>query len=59
MIDNKTIEHDPAAPKSRNARFVPFFIIIAVAIAIGFTIRHFVNSKRDTTRSRTVGGIFQ
>ncbi len=45
MIDNKTIEHDPAAPKSRNARFVPFFIIIAVAIAIGFTIRHFVNSK--------------
>lgn len=38
MMDNET-----AAPKSRNARFVPFFIIIAIAIAIGFAIRHFIS----------------
>lgn len=34
-----------AQPKSRNTRFVPFFIIIVIAVAIGFAIRHFINSK--------------
>ena len=45
MMDNGTIENNSAAPKSRNARFVPFFLIIVIAIAIGFTIRHFIGSK--------------
>ena len=40
MMDNNS-----AAPKSRNARFVPFFIIIVIAVVIGFAIRHFTNSK--------------
>ncbi len=40
MMDNNS-----AAPKSRNARFVPFFIIIVIAVAIGLAIRHFTSSK--------------
>ena len=32
-------------PKSRNARFIPFFLIVVIAIAIGFAIRHFINFK--------------
>lgn len=40
MMDNNS-----AAPKSRNARFVPFFIIIVIAVVIGFAIRHFTSSK--------------
>ncbi len=44
-MDNETIDNNSAAPKSRNARFVPFFLIIVIAIAIGFTIRHFIGSK--------------
>ena len=40
MMDNNS-----AAPKSRNARFVPFFIIIMIAVAIGFAIRHFTSPK--------------
>ncbi len=45
MMDNEMIDNNSAAPKSRNARFVPFFLIIVIAIAIGFTIRHFKNKK--------------
>ena len=44
-MDNEMIDNNSAAPKSRNARFVPFFLIIVIAIAIGFTIRHFIGSK--------------
>ena len=45
MMDNETTDNNSAAPKSRNARFVPFFLIIVIAVAIGFTIRYFINSK--------------
>lgn len=31
----------PAPPKSRNSRFILFFLILVVAFVIGFTIRHF------------------
>ena len=39
------MNNNSAAPKSRNARFVPFFLFIVIAVAIGFAIRHFINSK--------------
>lgn len=45
MMNNETMENSSAAPKSRNARFVPFFVIIVIAVAIGFAIRHFINLK--------------
>ena len=48
MDDNSTV------PKSRNARFVPFFLLIVVAIAIGFAIRHFINSKNVTPDQKEV-----
>lgn len=38
-----------APPKSRNSRFVPFFLILAVAVAIGFAIRHFKDKPYPTT----------
>lgn len=38
-----------APPKSRNSRFVPFFLILAVAVAIGFAIRHFKDKSYITT----------
>lgn len=33
--------------KSRNARFIPFFLVIALAVGIGFAIKHFLS--KDTT----------
>lgn len=42
MNDTSTTQH-----KSRNSRFIPFFLIIIVAVAIGFAIRHFL-SRPDT-----------
>ena len=41
----------PAPPKSRNSRFIPFFLILMVAVAIGFAIRHF-KGKPHTTEER-------
>ena len=38
MNDTSTTHH-----KSRNARFIPFFLILVVAVAIGFAIRHFLS----------------
>ncbi len=37
-----------APPKSRNSRFIPFFLILAVAVAIGFAIRHFKGKPYGT-----------
>ena len=38
-----------AAPsKSRNSRFVPFFLILVLAVAIGFAIRHFKGKPYTT-----------
>lgn len=42
-----------APPKSRNSRFVPFFLILAVAVAIGFAIRHFKDKPYPTTGEGT------
>lgn len=39
----------PAPPKSRNSRFIPFFLILVVALVIGFTIRHFKGKPYTTT----------
>jgi phosphatidylserine/phosphatidylglycerophosphate/cardiolipin synthase-like enzyme len=42
-----------APPKSRNSRFIPFFLILVVAVAIGFTIRHFKEKPFATTEERS------
>ena len=42
----------PAPPKSRNSRFIPFFLSLVVAIAIGFTIRHFKGKPYATTEGQ-------
>ena len=42
MQGKSTTDH-----KSRNARFIPFFLVIALAVGIGFAIKHFL--IRDTT----------
>ena len=34
------------APKSRNSRFIPFFLIILCAVAIGFAIRYFIGEQK-------------
>lgn len=49
MMDNNS-----TAAKSRNARFVPFFILIVIAVAIGFAIRHFINSKEVIPEQKEV-----
>ena len=49
MMDNNS-----TAAKSRNARFVPFFILIVVAVAIGFAIRHFTNSNEVIPEQKEV-----
>ncbi len=36
-------------PKSRNSKFVPFFLILVAAVAIGFGIRHFKIKPHATT----------
>ena len=36
-----------APPKSRNSRFVPFFLILVLAVAIGFAIRHFKSKPQE------------
>lgn len=54
MMDNEMMDSNSAAPKSRNARFIPFFIIIVIAVAIGFAIRHFISKPELQTDS---GGI--
>ncbi len=38
-----------APPKSRNSRFVQFFLILVIAVAIGFTIRHFKGKPHTTS----------
>ncbi len=38
-----------APPKSRNSRFILFFLIFVVAVVIGFTIRHFKGKPYVTT----------
>lgn len=43
-MNNRTINDESAAPKSRNTRFIPFFLIIVIAVVIGFAIRHFTSS---------------
>ncbi len=34
--------------KSRNAKFVPFFLILIAALAIGLVIRHFTSNPQET-----------
>lgn len=41
-------------PKSRNSRFIPFFLILVVAVAIGFAIRHFRGIPQET-----IGGTWE
>ncbi len=43
-----------APPKSRNSRFIPFFLILAVAVAIGFAIRYFKDTPQET-----IGGTWE
>ena len=38
----------PAPSKSRNSRFIPFFLILVVAVVIGFAIRHFKGKPHAT-----------
>lgn len=40
MQGTSTTDH-----KSRNARFIPFFLIIALAVGIGFAIKHFLSTN--------------
>lgn len=40
MHDTSTTQH-----KSRNARFIPFFLILALAVGIGFAIKHFLSGN--------------
>ena len=42
MQGTSTTDH-----KSRNARFIPFFLVITLAVGIGFAIKHFLS--KDTT----------
>ncbi len=42
MNDTSTTQH-----KSRNARFIPFFLVLVLAVGIGFAIKHFLS--RNTT----------
>ncbi len=41
-------------PKSRNARFIPFFLILVAAIAIGLVIRHYTGKPQET-----IGGTWE
>ncbi len=41
-------------PKSRNARFIPFFLILVVAVAIGLVIRHYTDKPKEA-----VGGTWE
>ncbi len=43
-----------AAPKSRNSRFIPFFLILAIAVAIGFGIRYYKGKSQET-----IGGTWE
>ena len=44
----------PEPPKSRNSRFVPFFLILVIAVAIGFAIRHFKGKPQEA-----IGGTWE
>lgn len=47
MKDNTEMNSEPdAKPKSRNSRFIPFFLIILFAVTIGLAIRHYFTNKQ-------------
>lgn len=53
MNNNPSQGETATASKSRNSRFVPFFLIIVVALAIGFGIRYFRNKPQAPSEGGT------
>lgn len=46
MMENIDMNNGPETkPKSRNAKFIPFFFILLIAVSIGLVIRHYVTNK--------------